>query len=234
MPELPTAFVHPREGWKRRLDGADHLGDRPGRIRLGRHVFAELFERCCCPVAGKAGPTAEVTALGPHEAVPRAVAAAGIDGFEIDAPDSTENAAEFGYGGSGDNRSAFPKARVVALAECGTHAFVAAEVDAYCVGEKTLAQRAVAAAARRRAAHRRSGVLLLAGVGHRHGEWGRAVVASPDPARPADRADLPDGPTSPLVSVRLPRPGAQHRDRQGPNFQAELRPGALQRRGLAL
>ncbi|GAB3853073.1 transposase [Dactylosporangium cerinum] len=34
-----------------------------------------------------------------------------------------------------------PKARVVALAECGTHAFVAAEVDAYSVGEKTLAGR---------------------------------------------------------------------------------------------
>jgi hypothetical protein len=65
----------------------------------------------------------------------------GIDGFEIDLPDSKENAAEFGYAGSGDNRSAFPKARVVALAECGTHAFVAAEVDAYRVGEKTLAAR---------------------------------------------------------------------------------------------
>ena len=65
----------------------------------------------------------------------------GIDGFEIDLPDSKENAAEFGYAGSGENRSAFPKARVVALAECGTHAFVAAEVDAYSVGEKTLAQR---------------------------------------------------------------------------------------------
>lgn len=64
-----------------------------------------------------------------------------IDGFEVDMPDSTENAAEFGYAGSGENRSAFPKARVVALAECGTHAFVAAEVDAYRVGEKTLAAR---------------------------------------------------------------------------------------------
>jgi len=56
-------------------------------------------------------------------------------------PDSKANAAEFGYAGSGDNRSAFPKARVVALAECGTHAFVAAEIDAYRVGEKTLAAR---------------------------------------------------------------------------------------------
>jgi hypothetical protein len=65
----------------------------------------------------------------------------GIDGFEIDVADSSENAAEFGYAGSGANRSAFPKARVVALAECGTHAFVAAEVDAYSVGERTLAAR---------------------------------------------------------------------------------------------
>ncbi|MCA1694192.1 MAG: transposase domain-containing protein [Actinobacteria bacterium] len=34
-----------------------------------------------------------------------------------------------------------PKARVVALAECGTHAFLAAEVGAFWVGEKTLANR---------------------------------------------------------------------------------------------
>jgi hypothetical protein len=51
------------------------------------------------------------------------------------------NAVEFGYAGSGANRSAFPKARVVALAECGTHAFVAAEVGAWAQGEKTLANR---------------------------------------------------------------------------------------------
>jgi hypothetical protein len=64
-----------------------------------------------------------------------------IDGFEVDVPDTKANAAEFGYAGSGDNRSAFCKARVVALAECGTHAFLAAEVGAYSVGEKTLANR---------------------------------------------------------------------------------------------
>jgi hypothetical protein len=112
------------------------------RKRLGRHVFAELFERCCGPVAGKAGPTAAVAALGTARgAFLRRWRLLGIDGFDIDLPDSKENAAEFGYAGSGDNRSAFPKARVVALTECGTHAFVAAEVDAYAAGEKTLAQR---------------------------------------------------------------------------------------------
>jgi len=64
-----------------------------------------------------------------------------IDGFDVDLPDTPDNVAEFGYSGSGENRSAFPEARVVALAECGTHAFLAAEVNAWSVGEKSLAGR---------------------------------------------------------------------------------------------
>jgi hypothetical protein len=112
------------------------------RKRLGRSMFPELFERTCGPVAGEAGPAAEVAALGTARgSFLRGWRLLAIDGFEVDVPDSKENAAEFGYAGSGENRSAFPKARVVALAECGTHAFVAAEVDAYRVGEETLAQR---------------------------------------------------------------------------------------------
>jgi hypothetical protein len=63
-----------------------------------------------------------------------------IDGFDADVPDSKENAAEFGYAGSGDTRSAVPKIRVVALAECGTHAFRAAEIGPWSTGEKTLAR----------------------------------------------------------------------------------------------
>ena len=98
------------------------------RKRLGRGVFPELFERTCGPVAGKAGPTAPAVALGTARgSFLRRWRLLAIDGFDIDVPDSVANAAEFGYAGSGDNRSAFPKARVVALAECGTHAFVAAE-----------------------------------------------------------------------------------------------------------
>lgn len=117
-------------------------GITQARKRLGRRVFAEVFERCCGPVAGDAGPTAEMAALGTARgAFLGSWRLLAIDGFEVDLPDSKENAAEFGYAGSGDNRSAFPKARVVALSECGTHAFVAAEIDAYKVGEKTLAQR---------------------------------------------------------------------------------------------
>ncbi|PZG13098.1 transposase [Micromonospora craterilacus] len=112
------------------------------RKRLGRRVFAEVFARVCGPVAGEAGPTARMGALGTARgSFLRGWRLLAIDGFEVDLPDSEENAAGFGYAGSGGNRSAYPKARVVALAECGTHAFVAAEIDAYSVGEKTLAQR---------------------------------------------------------------------------------------------
>ena len=112
------------------------------RKRLGWQVFAELFERTGGPVAGEtgmlAGRMARGTARGSFLRGWRLLA---IDGFDLDMPDTPANAAEFGYASSGENRSAFPKARVVALSECGTHAFVAAEIDAYGVGEKTLAQR---------------------------------------------------------------------------------------------
>jgi len=112
------------------------------RKRLGRSVFPELFERTAGPVAGDAGPVAGAAALGTARgSFLRSWRLLAIDGFELDVPDTPANAEEFGYAGSGDNRSAFPKARVVAVAECGTHAFVAADVEAYRVGEKTLAQR---------------------------------------------------------------------------------------------
>lgn len=117
-------------------------GITQARKRLGRSVFAEVFERCCGPVAGEAGSTAGFGALGTARgAFLRGWRLLAIDGFEVDLPDSKENAAEFGYAGSGENRSAFPKARVVALSECGTHAFLAAEIGSYATGEKTLAAK---------------------------------------------------------------------------------------------
>jgi hypothetical protein len=112
------------------------------RKRLGRQVMREVFERTCGPVAGGASAVAGLLATGRGRGSwLRRWRLLAIDGFEVDLPDTDGNAEEFGYAGSGVNRSAYPKARVVALAECGTHAFVAAEVDAWSVGEKTLAQR---------------------------------------------------------------------------------------------
>ena len=112
------------------------------RKRLGRRVFPEIFERTCGPVAGEASPLAGMVATGrARGSWLRGWRLVAIDGFEVDVPDTPANAAEFGYASSGASRSAFPKARVVALSECGTHAFLAAEVDAYRVGEQTLAHR---------------------------------------------------------------------------------------------
>jgi transposase IS4-like protein/DDE family transposase len=117
-------------------------GISQARKRLGRDVFREIFERTCGPVAGDTGLMAGMLASGrARGSFLRGWRLLAIDGFDVDVPDTKENAGEFGYAGSGERRSAFVKARVVALSECGTHAFVAAEVDAYGVGEKTLANR---------------------------------------------------------------------------------------------
>lgn len=106
-------------------------GITQARVRLGAPVMEEIFESVVQPVG-----TADTRGAWLREW--RVLA---IDGFDVDMPDSEGNAAEFGFAGSGDNRSALPKARVVALAECGTHAFLACEVAGYGVGEQTLAQR---------------------------------------------------------------------------------------------
>lgn len=104
-------------------------GISQARVRLGRDTLAEVFERVVQPVGS---PSTRGAML-------RSWRVLAIDGFDVDVPDTAGNAEEFGYAGSGENRSAFPKARVVALAECGTHAFLAAEVGAWATGEKTLA-----------------------------------------------------------------------------------------------
>ncbi len=122
-----SAFKCWDAGWSVPTSG----GITQARKRLGPKVLAEVFEQV-------AGPVAKPSTRGAWLRGWRLVA---IDGYEGDVPDTEANDAEFGRAGSGANRSAFPKARVVALAECGTHAFLAAEVGAWAVGEKTLANQ---------------------------------------------------------------------------------------------
>jgi hypothetical protein len=106
-------------------------GITQARKRLGPAVMADVFE----------GVAQAVATSDTRGAWLRRWRLLAIDGFDVDLEDTEGNVERFGYAGSGDNRSALPKARVLALAECGTHAFVAAELDAYAVGEKTLANR---------------------------------------------------------------------------------------------
>ena len=117
-------------------------GISQARKRLGPDVMREVFERTCGPVAGNTGLMARTLATGrARGSFLRGWRLLAIDGFDVDVADTPANAAEFGYAGSGEHRSAFCKARVVALSECGTHAFVAAEVSGYSTGESTLANR---------------------------------------------------------------------------------------------
>jgi IS4 transposase len=63
-----------------------------------------------------------------------------IDGTTFDLDDSPANDGFFGRPGvNKGERSAFPQARVVAVAECGTHAMFDAEIGVYAAGERELA-----------------------------------------------------------------------------------------------
>ncbi|MGH8948935.1 MAG: IS4 family transposase, partial [Acidimicrobiia bacterium] len=100
------------------------------RARLGSEPVAALFERVAAPLA-------ELGAPGAWLAGRRLVA---IDGMCLDVADTVENTEWFGRPGvSKGERSAFPQARVVAIAECGTHAIFDAAVGVYATAENTLA-----------------------------------------------------------------------------------------------
>jgi hypothetical protein len=75
-------------------------GISQARKRLGQAVMAGVFE-------GVAAPVATADSRGAWLRRWRLLA---IDGFDVDLPDSEGNVVEFGYAGSGENRSAFPKA----------------------------------------------------------------------------------------------------------------------------
>ena len=210
----PRRSPRPANGWAARCSRSCSNALRPGR-REGR----------ARPRGGGVGHRAGV--------VPARWRLLAIDGFEVDLPDSRENAAEFGYAGSGENRSAFPKARVVALAECGTHAFVAAEVDAYPRGEDPGGHGCVRGCAAMSCSPR-TAASTPGRVGRRAGDRGGAAVAGPDPTRAARGRVLADGtyltvlikPT--IRGRRRERLLAAARERAGPD-RHQHRPGRVRR-----
>lgn len=78
------------------------------------------------------------------------------DGTTLDVPDTTENAATFGFTGrDGTNKSGNPQARLMALIECGAHAITDAAFDPTArFSEHKLARRLLASL--------RPAILLLA------------------------------------------------------------------------
>ena len=102
------------------------------RARLGSSALKTLFERVAAPISSKGAAGSWWRGL-------RLVA---IDGTVFDLPDTPANEEHFGRPGSGrgEAKGAFPQARVVALAECGTHAIIGAEIGPCTSGETTLAR----------------------------------------------------------------------------------------------
>jgi hypothetical protein len=109
-------------------------GITQARQRLGYEPLAELFSRVAVPVAELLTRGAF---LGPWRLM-------SIDGFEWEVPDTPQNAAAFGYPGAGDRGApAFPRARVVTVSECASHAVAGAVIGGVAgkgAGEKSLAR----------------------------------------------------------------------------------------------
>lgn len=106
------------------------------RQRLGAEVIRELYERVAVPCAMR-------STKGAWAGGRRLMA---LDGFGMEAPDTPDNAAYFGYKKKSE-KCAFPHVNIVGLAECGTHAVVAAEIGRDGEGERTLADRVLASGA---------------------------------------------------------------------------------------
>ncbi len=96
------------------------------RQRIGAEPLADLVGRCCVPLAEpKLHPSAFY----------RGLRLVGIDGSTFELPDEKENEEAFGRPGSRQGKAGYPQARCVVLAECATHAILAANLGAYRTGE---------------------------------------------------------------------------------------------------
>ena len=182
------ALISDGVAWVHREEGAGRLANKAAishaRDRLGPEPMALLFERVARPMATEETP-------GCWLAGRRLVA---IDGTCLDLPDTPANDAFFGRPGvTKGERSAFPQARVVALAECGTHAMFEAVVGPYTTSENALSGELLA--------RLRPGMLCLADRGfYSFTAWRDAAATGADLLwRVKDNlklevvTDLPDG-----------------------------------------
>ena len=171
-------------GWAESYVPPSKSGIFQARARLGAAPVKALFQRVATPLAEPGTP-------GSWLAGRRLVA---IDGTSLDVADTADNDSFFGRAGvSKGEKAAFPQARVVALAECGTHAIFDAELGAYTTSEVALAGPLLDRLA--------PGMLVLADRGFcGYALWARAAATGADllwraktSTRPQHVQDLPDG-----------------------------------------
>lgn len=191
-------------GWQEYYSPPSKSAIFQARVRLGAEPLAALFRRVARPLGVEATP-------GTWLAGRRLVA---IDGTCLDVADTPANAEHFGRPGvNKGERAAFPQARVVALAECGTHAMFAAKVGTYGQSEATLTEPLLDAL--------EPGMLLTADRGFfSYALWRRAIGTGADllwrvrtdsvGPKPTHLQDLADG--SWLAHLRRCTPAAARRE----------------------
>src|SRR4051812_5788152 len=179
-------------GWTETYSPPSKSAIFQARARLGAEPLQALFERVARPI-GVAPATSGAGAPG-WLAGRRLVA---VDGTCLDVADTPENEAFFGRPGvNKGERAAFPQARVVGLAECGTHAIFAAVAGGLATGEPTMIERLLPRG--------EPGMLLLADRGiFSYALWRKATATGADllwrirtdraGPQPEWVQDLPDG-----------------------------------------
>ena len=190
-------------GWQEEYRPPSKSAIFQARARLGSEPLAALFARVATPLGTDAMP-------GVWLAGRRLVA---VDGCCLDVADTSVNAEFFGRPGvNKGEQAAFPQARVVALAECGTHAIFAAQVGPYTQSEATLTGALLD--------RLEPGMLVLADRGFfSYALWRKAIGTGADllwrirtdPAgpKPQHLRDLEDG--SWLAHLRRATPAAARR-----------------------
>jgi hypothetical protein len=191
-------------GWQESYNPPSKSAIFQARARLGSEPLAALFERVATPIGVEAPP-------GVWLAGRRLVA---IDGTCLDVADTVANAEHFGRPGvNKGEQAAFPQARVVALAECGTHAMFAAKVGTYRQSEASLTESLLD--------RLEPGMLLLADRGFfSYALWREAIGTGADllwrvrtdkaGPKPTHVEDLPDG--SWVAHLRRSTPAAARRE----------------------
>ena len=151
-------------GWEQSFTPPSKSAIFQARARLGHEPLAALFAKVAKPLASEQTPGAWLAGR-------RLVA---IDGTCLDVADTVENDEFFGRPGvNKGEKSAFPQARLVALAECGTHAIFDAELGPYTRSEPALAQELLG--------RLQPGMLLLADRGFTsYALWSKAISTGAD------------------------------------------------------
>ena len=114
---------------------AGKSGISQARSRLGVEPMKKLYDTVVAPIAEKCTKGAWY----------RHWRLVSLDGSTLDVADTAENEKAFGRPGASRGCSAFPKIRLVALLENGTHVLWAARMDPYATDELSLAESVIPA-----------------------------------------------------------------------------------------